>query len=91
MHWKVEEYENDLSQRGVRVVADDGETICSNEPYYPTALNPKHAHMIAAAPLMRAALEEMREEFRRLDLPYGSRAYLNAGNAIAACDEQVAA
>ena len=54
--WKVEEYDNNISERSVRVVAEDGELIADNEPYYPQALNPKHAHLIAAAPDLLGAL-----------------------------------
>ena len=53
MAWKVEKYDNNLSEIGVRVVDEVGNVICCNEPYYPTPLDPKHANLIAAAPAMR--------------------------------------
>ena len=56
MRWKVEEYDNNISERSIRVVAEDREVICDNEPYYPASLNPKHASLIAAAPELLGAL-----------------------------------
>ncbi len=45
--------------------------------------NGADAHLIAAAPELYAALEAMRAEFRAADLPYGSKAYLQSGEALA--------
>jgi len=63
MKWRVEEYENACSQRSVRVRSDDGEIIADNEPYYPEPLDPKHAHLIAAAPSLLENLKRMLLEF----------------------------
>lgn len=54
---------------------DQSELICE--------VDYKYAHGIAALPDLIAALEEMRAEFRIADLPYGSRAYLLSGQALA--------
>ena len=40
----------------VEVVAEDGTVVCCNERYYPTAVEPCNARLIAAAPDMLAAL-----------------------------------
>lgn len=58
LRWKVEEYDNNISKRLIRVVGEDGEVICDNEPYYPHAINPKHAHLIAASPDMLEVLHD---------------------------------
>lgn len=42
----------------------------------------ENARLIAAAPDLLAALKMMRDEFRALDLPYGSDAYAAAISAI---------
>lgn len=42
-----------------------------------------NASLIAAAPELLDALKAMAKEFRQLDLPYGSHAYLLANKAIA--------
>ena len=58
MGWKVEHFETSCSGQGVQVVDDTtGRVICCNEPYYPTKLDPKHAHLIAAAPAMLEAIK----------------------------------
>ena len=40
----------------VEVVAEDGTVVCCNERYYPTAVEPCNARLIAAAPDMLEAL-----------------------------------
>lgn len=44
---------------------------------------PHNALLIAASPDLYEALEAMRAEFRAADLPYGSKAYLQSGAALA--------
>ena len=44
---------------------------------------PEYAQLFAAAPDLYNALEAMRAEFRAADLPYGSKAYLQSGEALA--------
>jgi hypothetical protein len=39
------------------ILADDGETIACDTKYYPTALDPKNAYIIAAAPDLLEALQ----------------------------------
>lgn len=55
--WYVREIELHEGGNGVEVVAGDGEVICDNQTYYPQAINPKNAALIAAAPkLLDAAI-----------------------------------
>ena len=54
--WKVEEYDNNVSERGIRVLDAEGRVVCSNEPYYPTAITAEHAATIVAAVNGRAEL-----------------------------------
>lgn len=49
--------DGDENDPPVEIVSADGETIACNEPYYPTALDTKNAHLIAAAPCLLEALE----------------------------------
>ena len=50
MSWRIEEYDNNISERSIRIVDEHGNVICDNEPYYPQALRAEHAPLIAAAP-----------------------------------------
>lgn len=63
----IEEPDADAPEEGGTIIA-----ACFRE----------NAPLLRAAPEMLAALKEMVEEFRQLDLPYGSAAYLSAINAI---------
>jgi len=54
--WKVEEYDNNVSERGIRVLDAEGRVVCCNEPYYPTAITAEHAATIVAAVTGRAEL-----------------------------------
>lgn len=66
MGWRVEQYTNNISEQSVRVVDEDGGVICDNEPYYPHALDPEHAKLIAAAPDLLEALRNLATEVRHL-------------------------
>lgn len=46
----------------VEVVGQDGEVVCCNERYYPTRLDQKNAHLIAAAPDMLEALQNIEND-----------------------------
>ena len=96
MGWKVEQYENGLGQLGTQVVDDTtGRVICCNEPYYPTALDPKHAHLIAAAPALleavklHVAYEALPQDRGGKDGPKGRAwaAFIAARNAAIAAAE----
>lgn len=55
--WYVREIDLHEGGNGVEVVAGDGEVICDNQTYYPQAINPKNAALIAASPkLLDAAI-----------------------------------
>jgi len=90
--WKVEEYENNISERSIRVVDEVGKVIVDNEPYYPQALDPKHAHLIAAAPALLGSLVEIRqiicdgarEGFNPLVGDWAERLYLSQSRSYAA-------
>ena len=43
------------------MISADGHVICDNQTYYPEALDPKNAHLIAAAPELLEALKVARE------------------------------
>ncbi len=47
--WKVEEYENGISETSIRVVDETGEVIADNEPYYPTGITRERADIIVEA------------------------------------------
>lgn len=53
---KIDLYEGG---EGVEVVAVDGEVICNNQTYYPQELDPRNASLIAAAPELLEALQNM--------------------------------
>lgn len=54
--WKVVIDEQPIGEPLVSVVDAEGYPVCNNETYYPAALDPKNAHLIAAAPELLAAV-----------------------------------
>lgn len=71
--WSVVLGEQSIGERLVSVVAADGTEICNNETYYPVALKPENASLIAAAPELLAALKEMHSSFSAYQI-YGHQA-----------------
>lgn len=57
--WFVREIDLLEGGKGVEVVAGDGEVICDNQTYYPQALDPRNARLIAAAPELLEALSTL--------------------------------
>lgn len=47
--WKVEEYENHISETSIRVVDGEGLTVADNEPYYPAKITSENAETIVSA------------------------------------------
>jgi len=60
MVWTVKRSENSIGETLVSVVDEIGVVICDNEPYYPQALDPQNADIIAASHDMLTALEEVK-------------------------------
>lgn len=48
--------ESSDSLNGIEVTDAEGNAVCCNQPFYPTALKPENAHLIAAAPDLLEAL-----------------------------------
>lgn len=68
--WKIREIKLYETGTGIEIVGANGEVIADNQTYYPQALNPKNATLIAAAPAMYEALKaiiEAYEEYGRAD------------------------
>ena len=56
----LDRYEQDEGPpEGLEIVGSDGTTICCNQTYYPTPLEPRNARLIAAAPDLLTALETL--------------------------------
>ena len=72
-----------VAQPGENFITDgQGIVICQMHRHHPDAQVNASARLIAAAPDLLEALIAMRDEFRALDLPYGSKAYCQATSAI---------
>lgn len=70
MTWKIEEYENNISTRSIRIIDSDGQTVADDGPYYPTAITAEHAATIVAAVNEIAELREQLSSARALIADY---------------------
>lgn len=66
--WYVRDIDLHEGGKGVEVVTGDGEVICDNQTYYPQALDPRNAALIAAAPELLEALTELCDEIDRHEI-----------------------
>lgn len=57
--WKVVIAKQHTGDSLVSVIDLEGNTVCDNETYYPQALDPRNANLIAAAPHMLKALSHL--------------------------------
>jgi len=79
--WVNEDELGKAEMRQVSAFSPDGNRVLQ---IVVRSFNPdSDARIISAAPEMLNALREMVKEFRQLDLPYGSAAYLLATSALA--------
>jgi hypothetical protein len=81
--WCFEEYQNDIGQTGIQVVAQDGTVICDDEPYYPQAVERKNARFIAASrqlvPAMADRIEALEAALRDISDPGSLSSYGDPG------------
>ena len=61
--WRVVTVSSSINDWVIAVVAADGTKIADDETYYPAPLDPRNAHLIAAAPDLLAALELALSDF----------------------------
>lgn len=56
--WRVVKTPLNEDGSGTQVVGADGTVICDDNAFYPAALDPKNANLLASAPELLEALEE---------------------------------
>lgn len=65
--WKLQAHDNYMRENSneppLEIVDCDGEVVACNTTYYPTELDAKYAHLIAAAPELYAMLAQTAEYF----------------------------
>lgn len=63
--WKLQAHDNYMrensNEQPLEIIDCDGEVVACNTPYYPTELDAKYAHLIAAAPELYVALVRMKQ------------------------------
>lgn len=63
--WKLQAHDNYMRENSneppLEIVDCDGEVVACNTTYYPTELDAKYAHLIAAAPELYEVLSEAME------------------------------
>lgn len=59
--WIVEVGEQNIGEPLVSVKDAEGEVICDNETYYPKAIDPRNANLIASAPELLAFAEHVKK------------------------------
>ena len=61
--WRLEAYENTISEMGIRVVNANGNLVCDDEPFYPHPVSFANARLIASAPDLLEALVALVDEY----------------------------